>query len=115
MASTARRGIEPLTARPPLAPGAKDTFVAAAAPCRNDVSATSGCSAMAEQRPSPARALVVEESEAVAVDRDEVLLIEDWRLRPDGAAIAPGNDAKDAAPLYTANGKASSDIRGRGQ
>ena len=31
-----------------------------------------------------------------AVDRDEVLLIEDWRLRPDGSAVAPGIDPKDA-------------------
>ena len=30
-------------------------------------------------------------------DRDEVLLIEDWRLRPDGTAVAPGTDPKDAA------------------
>ena len=34
-----------------------------------------------QARPSPARALIVGESEAVAVDRDEVFLIEDWRLR----------------------------------
>ena len=32
-----------------------------------------------------ARALIVGESEPVAVDRDEVFLIEDWRLRPDGS------------------------------
>jgi hypothetical protein len=38
--------------------------------------------------------LVVERSEPVAVDRDEVFLIEDWRLRPDGTAIAPGIDPK---------------------
>ena len=43
-----------------------------------------------QARPSPARPLIVAESEPVAVDRDEVLLIEDWRLRPDGTAIAPG-------------------------
>ena len=44
-----------------------------------------------QARPSRARALIVRESEPVAVDRDEVLLIEDWRLRPDGTAIAPGH------------------------
>ena len=37
-----------------------------------------------------ALALIVQESGAVAVDRDEVLLIEDWRIGPDGTAIAPG-------------------------
>ena len=41
-----------------------------------------------------------QESEPVAVDRDEVFLIEDWRLRPDGTAIAPGIDPKDV-PLLT--------------
>ena len=45
-----------------------------------------------QARPSGARALIVSETEPVAVDRDEVLLIEDWRLRPDGTAIAPGID-----------------------
>ena len=44
--------------------------------------------------PSRARALVVRESEPVAVDRDEVLLIEDWRVLPDGTAIAPGGRAE---------------------
>ena len=44
-----------------------------------------------QAQPSRARALIVQESEAVAVDRDEVLLIEDWRVRPDGTAIAPGD------------------------
>ena len=39
--------------------------------------------------------MVVRESEPVAVDRDEVLLIEDWRVRADGTAVAPGTDPKD--------------------
>ena len=39
------------------------------------------------QAPSRALPLIVGESEPVAVDRDEVLLIEDWRLRADGTAI----------------------------
>ena len=64
-------------------------------------------------RPSRARALVVGETEAVTVDRDEVFLIEDWRLRPDGTAIAPGADPKDATPVYTVNGLASLDIAAR--
>ena len=49
---------------------------------------------MAKRSPSRALPLVVGESEAVTVDRDEVFLIEDWRLRPDGTAIAPGIDPK---------------------
>jgi FtsP/CotA-like multicopper oxidase with cupredoxin domain len=60
--------------------------------------------------PLPARALAVRESEPVAVDRDEVFLIEDWHLRPDGTAIAPGIDPKDTMPLYTVNGLITPDI-----
>ncbi len=36
---------------------------------------------------SPARALIVEEQTPVEVDRDELLLIEDWRLRPTAAPL----------------------------
>jgi FtsP/CotA-like multicopper oxidase with cupredoxin domain len=56
---------------------------------------------------------VVRETEPVAVDRDEVFLIEEWRLRADGTAIAPGLDAKDTAPVFTANGRLSLDITAR--
>src|SRR4029078_13521105 len=59
------------------------------------------------------RALVVLESEPVAVDRDEVLLIEEWRLRPDGTAVAPGIEPRDAVPISTANGRLSLDITAR--
>ena len=50
---------------------------------------------------------MVQESEPVAVDRDEVLLVEEWRVRPDGTAIAPGRDPKDAMPIHTLNGQTS--------
>src|SRR6202011_4458693 len=66
-----------------------------------------------QARPSRARAFVVGESEAVTVDRDEVFLIEDWRLRPDSTAIAPGIDPNDTTPLYTVNGRTTLDIRAR--
>lgn len=62
---------------------------------------------------SRAYALVVRESEAVAVDRDEVFLIEDWRVLPDGTAIAPGAEPKDALPAYTVNGRISFEISAR--
>jgi FtsP/CotA-like multicopper oxidase with cupredoxin domain len=100
---------EPLLARPPLAPGSKDSFVM---PLR--YAGTFFCDLRllcdAQARPLPARALVVGESEQVMVDRDEVVLIEDWRLRPDGTPIAPGIDPKDTTPLFTANRQASLDI-----
>jgi FtsP/CotA-like multicopper oxidase with cupredoxin domain len=67
----------------------------------------------AQARPSRPRALIVEEPETVTVDRDQAFLIEDWRLRPDGTAIAPGIDPKDAVPLYTINGQTTLDIPAR--
>jgi FtsP/CotA-like multicopper oxidase with cupredoxin domain len=63
--------------------------------------------------PSQARALVVRENEAIAVDRDEVLLIEEWRTRADGTAVAPGAEPKDAIAVYTVNGRTSFDISAR--
>ena len=103
---------EPLAARPPLAAGAKET---SAIPLRH--AGTFLCDLRllgdGQARPSAARALIVAESEPVAVDRDEVFLIEDWRLRPDGTAIAPGIDPKDTTPLYTVNGRTTPDIPAR--
>ena len=100
---------EPLVARSPLSPKAKETFVV---PLRQ--AGTFLCDLRllgdGQARPLPARALIVRESEPVAVDRDEVFLIEDWRLRPDGTPIAPGGDPKDAKPLYTINGLTTLDI-----
>jgi len=64
-------------------------------------------------RPSRALPLVVAESEPVAVDRDELFLVEDWRLRPDGMAIAPGGEAKDTELAYTVNGLKSPDFMAR--
>jgi FtsP/CotA-like multicopper oxidase with cupredoxin domain len=103
---------EPLTARPALASGAKDAF---AMPLRH--AGTFMCDLRLlgdnQARPLPARALIVAETEPVAVDRDEVFLLEDWRLQPDGSAAAPGTDAKGAVPLYAVNGQASLDIAAR--
>jgi FtsP/CotA-like multicopper oxidase with cupredoxin domain len=96
-------GAEPLTARLPIATGARETFQL---PLRHagtflcDLSLSGDGQAL----PARARALVVGENEAVRVDRDEVLLIEDWRLRPDGTAIAPGADPGDTSPVFTVNG-----------
>jgi FtsP/CotA-like multicopper oxidase with cupredoxin domain len=100
---------EPLVARAPLSAGAKETF---AIPLRH--AGTFMCDLRllgdGQVRPSSARALVVGEKEAVTVDRDEVFLVEDWRLRPNGTAIAPGIDPKDAVALYTVNGLTTPDI-----
>lgn len=102
-------GAEPLTARPPLAPGAKDSFVI---PLRHAGTVLCDLRLLGDgqARPLPARAIIVAETEPVAGDRDEVLLIEDWRLRPDGGALTPGTDTKDAATVYTVNGRPSADL-----
>jgi FtsP/CotA-like multicopper oxidase with cupredoxin domain len=100
---------EPLAARPPLAPGARETCVI---PLRQAGTLLCDIRLLGDGQalPSSARALVVAESEAVAVDRDEVLLLEDWRLRPDGTAIAPGADPKDTVPHTTINGLMGLDL-----
>jgi len=103
---------EALTARSPLAAGAAESL---RFPLRH--AGTFLCDLRllgdGQPRPSPARALIVAESETVAVDRDEVLLIEDWRLRADGTAIAPGTDPKDTTAVFTINGGTSLDIPAR--
>jgi FtsP/CotA-like multicopper oxidase with cupredoxin domain len=100
---------EPLLARTAVAAGANETFQM---PLRH--AGTFLCDARllgdAQARPSRALALNVEESERIAVDRDEVLLIEDWRLRPDGTAIAPGIDPEGTESVTTINGQISLDI-----
>ncbi len=56
------------------------------------------------------RVLVVEENKPPQTDRDEVLLIEDWRLKADGTALMPGREVGDAAPLFTVNRLPAIDI-----
>src|SRR3979490_489731 len=100
---------EPLVARSPLTPNGNETFMV---PLRH--AGTFWCDLRllgdGQGRPSAARALVVGESEPVTVDRDEVFLIEDWRLRSDSTPIAPGIDPKDTVTLYTVNGLTIPDI-----
>jgi FtsP/CotA-like multicopper oxidase with cupredoxin domain len=100
---------EPLTARVPLAPGGSDTLQL---PLRHAGTFLCDSALLGDGRAQPMRGLplIVTENERVAVDRDEVLLIEDWRLRPDGTAIAPGADPKDTVPLYTLNGRTSFEL-----
>ena len=103
---------EPLLARAPLRPQATDSF---AIPLRH--AGTFMCDGRllsgAESPPSAARALIVAESEAVTVDRDEVLLFEDWRLRPDGSAVAPGTAAGNATSVVSVNRQNSLELSTR--
>jgi FtsP/CotA-like multicopper oxidase with cupredoxin domain len=105
-------GTEPLTTRPPLMPGGKENLTI---PLRHAGTFLCDLRLLGDRqaRPLPAMSLIVAESEPVAIDRDEVFLIEDWRIRPDGTAIAPGLDPKDAQPVYTINGLTMPDIPAR--
>jgi len=100
---------EPLLARTSPPQRALDTFQA---PLRHAGTFLCELALLGDGAARPTRGLpmIVAESEAVAVDRDEVILIEDWRLRPDGTAIAPGIDPKDTVALYTINGRPTQDI-----
>lgn len=100
---------EPLLVRPPLAAGASETFRLTFRHAGTFL-CDPGLLGDGQAQPLRSKPLVVLESESVPVDRDEVLLIEEWRLRPDGTAIAPGVDAKDSKPLYTLNGQTSFEL-----
>jgi FtsP/CotA-like multicopper oxidase with cupredoxin domain len=101
---------EPLTARHPVAAGAKDVFEI---PLRHAGTYLCELSLLSDGQARPARGLplIISETEADDVDRDEVLLIEQWQLRPDGTAVTPGTDPKDSKPVYSINGQASREIK----
>ena len=103
---------EPLTGRPPLAAGGKDALQL---PLRHAGTFLCDVNLLGDGQPKPsrARALIVQESGAVVVDRDEVLLIEDWRIGPDGTATPPGTAPGDALPIHTINGQTSLDLSAR--
>jgi FtsP/CotA-like multicopper oxidase with cupredoxin domain len=100
---------EALVARLPLAPGATENVTI---PLRHAGTLLGDFRLLGDGQARPSRALplIVGETEPVAVDREEVFLIEDWHLRPDGTAIPPGIDPKDTAPIYTINGRTVLDV-----
>jgi FtsP/CotA-like multicopper oxidase with cupredoxin domain len=103
---------EALMARTPLASGARENLTI---PLRHAGTLLCDLRLLGDGQARPLRALplIVSESEPVAVDRDEVFLLEDWRLHSNGGAIAPGLDPKDTAPVYTINGLATLDVTAR--
>jgi FtsP/CotA-like multicopper oxidase with cupredoxin domain len=108
-------GAEPLI-RPPLQSGGKQGFVVS---LRHAGSFLCDLRLLGDgqARPLPARAIIVAEDEPVPTDRDEVFLIEDWRLRGDGSTIAPGSepkDGEDTPTLYTVNARPAPEITLRG-
>jgi FtsP/CotA-like multicopper oxidase with cupredoxin domain len=105
---------EPLLARSSLKPSASETLQL---PLRHAGTYLCDLALLGDGAARPTRTLplIVGESEAVQVDRDETLLIEGWRLHPDGTAIAPGIDAEGTAPVYTVNGQLMREINVRGR
>lgn len=57
------------------------------------------------ERPIQPRVLVVDDGNSLKADRDEVLLIEDWKIGPDGKAFSAGRTTPEIASLYTINRK----------
>jgi hypothetical protein len=100
---------DPLRGRAPTPPDATETSI---------ISISNAGTLLADFRlfedglMQPARPLpiIAVETNRIAVDRDEVLLIEEWRLRPDGTALPPGHDPRDTTPLYTINGQTSFEL-----
>lgn len=99
---------EPLLARTRVAPGGHETITLQLAH-----TGTLLCDARllgdGQARATGALALIVGE-DGLSADRDDVLLIEDWRLRTDGGTAAPGAASEAAAPIYTINGLPPRDI-----
>ena len=101
---------EPLTERPPTPPGGDASFTI---PLRRAGTLLCDLRLLGDSQALPTRPLplAIQENNPVAADRDEMFLVEDWRLKSDGAACAPGIEAKDAsAPIYTVNGQVSPEI-----
>ncbi len=69
-------------------------------------------SVLANQNALPVQGqpMLVTEAEPVRVDRDVVVLVEEWRLRSDGTAAVPGTDANETTISWTLNGKPSLDV-----
>jgi FtsP/CotA-like multicopper oxidase with cupredoxin domain len=106
--------IEPLLAHSPLASLANDKFQLS---FRHAGTYLCDPALLGDGAPRPFRPLplIVGENEHVQVDRDEVLLIEGWRLKADGSSVAPGADAAGTLPVYTVNGQLAQEIKARGR
>ena len=101
-------GAEPLLAQPPLTPGASATF---------DLPAQPGTFLIDPRllpsdsdRPAIPRVLVIEGGATFDADREEVLLIEDWKIGADGKAQIAGRSGPDTPSLYTINRRTAHDI-----
>jgi FtsP/CotA-like multicopper oxidase with cupredoxin domain len=106
--------VEPLLARSSVAPSAGDKFQL---PLRHAGTYLCDLGLLGDGAARSTRALplIVSENEPVQVDRDEVFLIEGWRLKPDGSAITPGLNPDGTTPVYTVNGQRMRENRVRGR
>ena len=102
----------PLTGLAPVPPGGRASFTL---PLRQAGTALVSAQLLGDSadRPISARALIVEDSPPVQTDRDEVLLIEEWRVKPDGSAVSPGNNPEGTTAVYTVNGQPRFDLTAR--
>ena len=94
---------EPLVAQPPLTPGRSTTF---SLPLRHSGSLLCDPRLLGDgtERPSRPLPIIIQETDAIS-DRDEVFLVEDWRIRGDGTALTPGQPPQDTVPIYSVNGQ----------
>jgi FtsP/CotA-like multicopper oxidase with cupredoxin domain len=100
---------DPLRGRAPTAPDATETSIISI-PNAGTLLADFRLFEDGLKQPTRPLPIIAAETNRVAVDRDVVLLIEEWRLRPDGTALPPGRDPKDTTSLYTINGQTSFEL-----
>lgn len=102
-------GADPLRGRAPAAPDTTETSMIS---IQNAGTLLADFRLFEDVQKQPARLLpiIAAEQSRVAVDRDVVLLIEEWRLRPDGTALPPGREADGTTPLHTINGTNSFEL-----
>lgn len=100
---------DPLAGRAPTAPGSTETSIISIS---NAGTLLANFRLFEDRLNQPARPLpiIAAETSPVTNDRDEVLLIEEWRMKPDGTARPPGRDATGSTPLYTLNGRTSFEL-----
>ena len=100
---------DPLRGRTPTAPDVTETSIVSI-PNAGTLAADFRLFEDGLKLPARPLPIIAGETNRVPVDRDEVLLIEEWRLRPDGTALPPGRAPGDATPLFTLNGRTSFEL-----
>jgi FtsP/CotA-like multicopper oxidase with cupredoxin domain len=102
-------GADPLRGRTPTAPNVTETSIVSI-PNAGTLAADFRLFEDGLKLPARPLPIIAGETNRVPVDRDEVLLIEEWRLRPDGTALPPGRAPEDTTPLFTLNGRTSFEL-----